>query len=248
MAEKRRRFRLQFTDDQVSNVGPITPLGEARSGLVEIVVALLDLEGFTNFFNSTSVTRYTYVPAFINAFLSWLNHCFRESCFPMPKYSKFLGDGVLLIWETEKQPLLRGVLKAEFMDFCWSVVRDQKESYEKEFLPELLRTIRPIQNCEYPKHLRLSLSLGDAKKYVRGKSIEYISECINVASRIVKYNPELYFIAHSNLVTNEELCGKKYVHKQLTQVKGIDRPIYVYIDKDDFDGLTHKRRGFRNVR
>lgn len=248
MAKKRRRFRLQFTDDQVLNVGPITPLGQVCSGLVEIVVALFDLEGFTNFFNTSSVNRNRIVPKFIDAFLSWLNYSFRESCFPTPKYSKFLGDGVLLIWETEEQQPLRGVLKVELMNFCWTMVRGQKESYEKEFLPEVLRKIRPIQTCEYPKHLRVSLSLGDAKKYVQGKSSEYISECINVASRIIKYNPELYFIAHSDLFTNEEDLRGKYVQKLLTQVKGINKPIYVYIDKDDFDGLTHKRKGFRNVR
>lgn len=248
MSDQRRRFRLQFTDDQVSNVGLIAPLGQARSDLVEIVVALFDLEGFTNFFNSSSVITYNIVPKFINAFLSWLNYCFRNSCFPMPKYSKFLGDGVLLIWETEKEPLLKGVLKAEFMDFCWNMTRGQKESYEKEFLPELLKRIKPIKTCEYPKHLRVSLSLGHAVKHVRGKSGEYVSECINVAFRIIKYNPELYFIAHSNLVTNEALCGKKYVHKQLKQVKGINKPICVYIEEADFKDLTNKnKRQFRNV-
>jgi len=249
MAQKRRRFRLRFTDDQVSNIGPITPLGQARSDLVEIIVALFDLEGFTKFFNSSSVIRNTIIPAFINAFLSWLNYSFSNSYFPMPNYSKFLGDGVLLIWETKKQPLLKGALKTEFMNFCWNMVRGQKESYEKEFLPEVKRRIKPIRTCEYPKHLRVCVSLGHAVKYVRGKSVEYVSECINVASRIIKRNPELYFIAHSNLVTNEEVFGKKYVHKQLTQVKGIDKPICVYIEETDFKGLTNKgKKKFRNVR
>lgn len=248
MAEQRRRFRLQFTNDQVLNAGPITPLGQARRDLVEIVVALFDLEGFTNFFNSASVIRYTIVPNFINAFLSWLNYSFNNSCFPMPEYSKFLGDGALLIWETEEQPILKGTLKAEFMNFCWNMVRGQKKSYEKECLPELLRRIRPIRNCEYPKHLRVSVSLGHAVKYVREQSNEYVSECINVASRIIGYE-ELYFMAHSNLVTNEDVLGKKYVHKQLAQVKGIDKPICVYIDEADFRGLTNgSKRKFRNVR
>ena len=250
MTKKRKRFKLQFTDDQVLNAGPIAPLGDAHSNLVEIVVALFDLEGFTKFFIRTTVIKYTILPLFVNAFLSWLNHCFSESYFPTPIYSKFLGDGVLLIWETGEQQILKGALKAELMNFCWNMVRGEKESYEKEFLPELLKKIKPIQTCEYPKHLRVSLSLGHAVKYVRGESNEYISECINVASRICKYDPQpqLYFIAHSNLVTNEEDLRGKYVQKLLTQVKGIDKSIYAYIDKDDFNGLTHKRRGFRNVR
>jgi hypothetical protein len=231
------------------NVGPICPLGQARSDLVEIIVALFDLEGFTNFFNRASVPRYTIIPNFINAFLSWLNHSFSNPALPKPDYSKFLGDGVLLVWETDKQRLLRGVLKAEFMNFCWRLVRGQEKSYEKEFLPELLRKISPIRTCEYPKHLRVCVSLGHAVKYVRGKSVEYVSECINVASRIIRYNPELYFIAHSNLVTNEAVVGKKYVHKQLTEVRGIDNPICVYIDEADFKSLTNKsKRKFRKVR
>ena len=247
MAQKRKKFKIQFTGDQVSNVGPITPIGKAHSDLVEIMVAYFDLEGFTNFFNSTSVVRYTIVPAFINAFLIWLNHCFGESYLPMPKYSKFLGDGVLLIWETKNQPVLKGVLKAEFMDFCWNMVRGQKESYENEFLPELLRKIRSLRTYEYPKRLRISLSLGHAVKCGQGKSTEYLSECINVASRIIDYEPELYFIAHSSLVTDEELWGKRYVLKLLPGVKGIDKPISVYIYESDFKSLTHKRK-FRNVR
>lgn len=250
MAGRRKSFKLQFTDDQVMNIGPITPLGQARSDLVEIIVALFDLEGFTNFFNSSSVIRYTIVPTFINAFLSWLNYGFSTSFFPKPQYSKFLGDGILLIWETENNPHLKGVLKAEFMSFCWNMVKGQKESYENEFLPELLRRIRAIRNLDYPKHLRVSISLGHAVRYDQGESMEYVSECINVASRIISYTPELYFIAHSNIVTNEEILGTKYVHKQLTKVKGINQPICVYIDEADFKNLPNKikRSKFRNIR
>jgi len=87
-------------------------------------------------------------------------------------------------------------------------------------------------------------------RYDQGESIEYVSECINVASRIISYTPELYFIAHSNIVTDEDILGTKYVHKQLTKVKGINKSICVYVDEADFCNLLNKvkRSKFRNIR
>lgn len=243
------RWKLKVRNGEVCNTGRIIALKQECDDLVKIVVAIFDLEGFTNFFDSASVNRNIVVSAYMKGFLDWLNYQIdqlREHYVPRPRYHKFLGDGVLLIWEVGDSVLSHPLVRMAFMNACWNMV-DGKESYESTFLPEFKQRIGRRWTCEYPSRLRVSISLGHAVRYGnRHESCEYISECINVASRLVKFRPSLRFIAHSDLVFGSEPRKYGYIQKKIS-IKGINDRVGVFVDKDEFDKLSDEdKQAFRN--
>lgn len=239
MATRYKKFQLKIRESRVVNDGLTPSIGVECDDLTKIVVAIFDLEGFTNFFDSASINKNIIVASYVNGFLSWLNYRLDLAQLPSPKLSKFLGDGVLYIWETEKQKIT-SVIAIALMNACWNTVRG-RDRYEKEFLPQFINQVGKKWDCEYQKHLRVSLATGHAVKYVQGnRSVEYVSECINVASHLLKIHPEVYFIAHSDLVLGEEPSEHNYVEKRIREIRGIDRSICVFIDEDDFVSIKDK--------
>jgi hypothetical protein len=78
----------------------------------EAIAAVFDLTGFTSFCNQ--VDSYLAIPRYLNDFLEWFfqnirerlteedygNHC--SVWVELPVLVKFLGDGLLLIWEAHR--------------------------------------------------------------------------------------------------------------------------------------------------
>jgi hypothetical protein len=237
-------FRIEIKGSRVLNEGKCPAIGKECNDLVRIIVVFLDLEGFTNFFDSASVNKDIVVASYVNSFLCWVNYRLdREvnSCrLPeRPRLSKFLGDGLLYIWEVENQRLVsRRIL--DLINFFYNLTRG-KDCYEAEFLPTFMNKLGQNWSCDYPKHLRASISLGHAVKYVeRGHSVDYVSECINIASRLLKINPELYFTVHSDVYIGPEMINQGYAKKKISNIRGISKPIVVYIDEEDFSALSDK--------
>ncbi len=243
MAEERSRFRLTIEGNKVRNHGHNPSIGVEHDNLVRIVVAVLDLEGFTNFFNKASPNQSIIVASYVNAFLSWLNYRLdlEGKRIPRPQLSKFLGDGVLYVWETQEGQTEQIAL--DLMNFYWNMTQGGSR-YEIDFLPQFISQLGKRWDCEYPEHLRASITTGFAVKYTRkNHPPEYVAECINIASRLCGIHPELYFIAHSDLVLDTEfMTTAEYVEKLLKRdsVKGIDKQIAVFIDEDDFNSLSDK--------
>lgn len=67
-------WKLKIRDGEVCNEGQIISLKEECNDLVKIVVAIFDLEGFTNFFDSASVNKNIIVSSYMKGFLDWLNY------------------------------------------------------------------------------------------------------------------------------------------------------------------------------
>ena len=105
MTEERDKFTLTINRNKVRNLGHNPSIGVERDNLVRVIVAVLDLEGFTNFFNKASPNQSIIVASYVNAFLSWLNHRLdlEGNRISRPQLSKFLGDGVLYIWSTKEE-------------------------------------------------------------------------------------------------------------------------------------------------
>lgn len=240
MTKERDEFRLTIKGNKVRNLGYNPSIGVERDNLVRIIAAVLDLEGFTNFFNKASPNQSIIVASYVNGFLSWLNYRLglEGKRLPRPRLSKFLGDGVLYVWETEEGKTEQTAL--DLMNFCWNITRGA-DRYEISFLRQFVHQLGKKWRCEYPKHLRASLATGFAVKYTQqNHPAEYVSECINIASRLCGFHSELYFVAHSDLFLADEIkAAANYVEKR-TNIDGIDNPIAVFIDKDDFDSLTDK--------
>jgi len=229
----------------VLNEGKCPSIGRESNDLIRIIVVFFDLEGFTNFFDSAPINKNIIIASYVNSFLSWINHQIdfavqRHRLPQRPRLSKFLGDGVLYVWEVEQQKITsRRTL--DLINFCWNITCG-KDSYEDKFLPQYMSRLGNNWECDYPKHLRTSIALGHAVKYMQGsRSVDYVSECINVASRLIKINPELYFIAHSDVyLGTDDMFEFDYVKKRIPVIRGINKPIVVYIDKDDYEGLSDK--------
>jgi hypothetical protein len=101
---------FQAFDESIIGLGD---LSQGRN-LPESLVAVFDLEGFTRF--AVQPDPHIVVPPFLRAFLRWLVHCIRDGAThaksdgktflwcPLPIYMKFLGDGLLVIWDVERIP------------------------------------------------------------------------------------------------------------------------------------------------
>jgi len=250
MSIRHDRFQIEVKRGKVRNEGQCPAIGKECNDLVRIIVTIFDLEGFTNFCDSVSVNKNIIVASYINGFLSWINYRLdlevNSGRLPeRPRISKFLGDGLLYIWEVQRQGLnSRRIL--DLINFCYNLTRG-KDRYEKEFLPEFMRKLGHNWDCDYPKHLRVGISLGHAVKYIQlGHLVDYVSECINIASHLLKVHPAVYFIAHSDVYVGPEMSKLGYVKKKTT-IRGISKSIAVYIDKDDFAALSDKSK-FQDIR
>ncbi len=78
---------------------------------IDAVCAVFDLQGFTSF--AGQVDPHLAVPDYLGSFLSWLFEEIRRVSVakgksrhrliyaPLPFFSKFMGDGVLFLWDTQ---------------------------------------------------------------------------------------------------------------------------------------------------
>ena len=250
MPSKRSSFQIKVVRGRVLNTCKCPQIGKECNDLIKIIVVIFDLESFTRFFDSAGVNKNIVVASYINSFLSWINYRLKleiksRRLPERPKLSKFLGDGILYVWEVEQQRMtpLRAL---DLMNFCWNLTAGY-DCYEEEFLPRFIQELGHNWSCEYPKHLRASMTLGHAVKYVKqGGSVDYVSECINVASRLIKINPELYFVAHSDVYLGPEVYHHYWKKKRAPNIRGLGGPVVVYVDIDDFKALSDKSM-FQNV-
>jgi len=131
----------------VINTNPFVNLGKEENDLIKIVVAIFDLEGFTNFFNNIPVNKNIVITQFINGLLYWFNYHFKERF--TPNFAKFLGDGLMLIWEPSSQKLTNADL-IYLMNRCWDCVQ-APSSFHREYLPEFKNKIGKRWQVEFPK-------------------------------------------------------------------------------------------------
>lgn len=225
-----KKFRLSIREGRIINTNPFIKLGKESSDLIKIIVAIFDLQEFTQFFNSIRVNKNIIITSFINGLLYWFHYHFQIERF-IPIFSKFLGDGVMMVWEPGRQKLSSQDIIL-LMNLCWNMV-SAESSYNEEYLSEFHRIIgKRYSDLAYPRKLKVGLSLGHAVKYTRYKKrTDYISESINIASRLVKYHKKIPFIAHSDLAID---IPKKqgYIEKSIT-LRGIGN-ITVYVDESDY--------------
>lgn len=237
-------FKINVRRGRVLNTGKYPSIGKECNDLVRIIVVIFDLEDFTGFFDSAGVNKNIIVASYLNSFLSWISYRLeleiKSRRLPeRPKLSKFLGDGILYIWEVEQQRVTPP-RALDLMNFCYNLTSGY-DCYEEEFQPRFMKELGHNWTCEYPKHLRASMTLGHAVKYVKqGGSVDYVSESINIASRLTKVNPELYFVAHSDVYLGSEAYGFDYKKVKVENIRGLGRPVVVYVDKDDYDVLSDK--------
>jgi hypothetical protein len=174
--------KLDFFNPEVLGLGDIN----SKSVSIKVLAAIFDLQGFTSFCSQNEPEL--IIPAFLNIFLNWLfdkiknisvdnskNYGEKVAIYFQPPFlSKFLGDGILFLWNTENKTELEINNIVTSCHRIWMHYKDQ-----------LLPTIN-MKFSNLPGSLRCGIARGTV--YSVGNEEDYVGPCINLASRLQKLN------------------------------------------------------------
>ena len=211
----------------------------AREGeCVQALAAFFDLDGFTDFCGQ--IDSHIVIPEFLTRYLNWLFQTlaeeFRESedagtvrlwgCLPF--YAKFLGDGILFLWATDRCPGLHD--KVNIAHSLLSIT----DAYVDRFLADIRKAV-----SNPPVRLRCGIALGQIISI--GGGADYVGSCINEASRLQKLGDLTFAISRRGFdlskAPDSEGSLRSFLTLKQTAVRGIGKKQLVYIRKDEFDAL-----------
>jgi len=228
-----KRKALNRFDAHMLGLGELT----RRSVAVEAACAIFDPEGFTDF--CKQVDPHLAVPDFMSRFLEWLFAEVKRNSVGeeigganvlytrLPFFAKFMGDGVMFLWDTTEIATERGVFNLV------SITRSICDEYSATFYPQARRMV-----VNPPRVLRCGLARG--RVYSVGDGSDYVGPCINIAARLQKLVPGVRccvsrrgFDATRHTVTNvsDALVVKKIA------IRGIGEDGLVYLWRDQFEAL-----------
>ena len=212
---------------------------------IESISAVFDLTGFTNFCNQADA--YLAIPKFLNDFLCWFfsririglsnenNGNGRAFWAELPVLVKFLGDGVLLIWNARgmKESQICKIV-ATLYDICYA--------YKREFYPKISMSVN-----KPPSTLRCGVARG--KVFSVGNGKDYVGHCINNASRLSQLGPLSFCFPHRGFQVQEYMPDEYYRFfiPKYVSIRGVGENELVWLVKEEFDRLSERNKGlFRN--
>jgi len=211
----------------------------------EAIVAVFDLSGFTNF--CSQVDPHLSVPEYLSRFLDWLfsevkrrfvkksHEEGKELWAELPFLAKFLGDGVLFLWDTE--------IMSE-IEICNVVVmlRDICDHYAGELYPKVRKVV-----VEPPNTLRCGIARG--RVFSVGNGEDYVGPCINIASRLQKLSLLTFCVSRRGFDFEKNMhkdTAPQFVIKSVS-LRGIGEDELVWILKKEFDNLPQEEKAlFKN--
>lgn len=228
---------------QVLGLGDLTQDGK----YINSISAFIDLEGFTDFCNQ--VDSHLVIPEFLTEYLEWLfkkvAHFFKEGEYEdhvkiwgsLPFFSKFLGDGILFLWDTDKCDGNYGLIN--IIGHLNKVIN----SYKTDFLPKIEKKV-----SKPPSRLRCGISRGQIISV--GNSEDYVGSCINMSARLQKVSQLSFALSRRGF--NLELYKKHWIIKNLVlkkyPIRGIGNDELIYVLKDEYDNLSkEEKKIFTNV-
>lgn len=180
-------------------------LGLGRIGIkskqVNALSVIFDLEGFTNF--CKQIDPQLAVPEYLSEFLKWLFTQVRkeliEESYPegyklyseFPFLSKYLGDGVLFLWETEE---LDDIAILNIVISMKNICRN----YTTDFFKKISKKI-----ISPPTKLRCGISRGAI--YSVGNGNDFVGPCINMAARLQKLNSLSFCFSRKGLIQKKTM-------------------------------------------
>jgi class 3 adenylate cyclase len=224
----------------------ILGLGDVSKPAVaaDAICAMFDLGGFTAF--AGQVDPHLAIPEFLSAFLPWLFDTLKTQSTlkevdngvilynRLPFFAKFMGDGVLLLWDTRD---MDETAAFNIPVTCWNIcVR-----YKTHFLPRVRLDV-----TDPPSELRVGVARG--RVFSVGDGSDFVGPCINVAARLQKISAGTT-ICFSRLGFN----GEKYAGEttkgllvlKKVMVRGVGYQL-VYLPKSEFENLSAEdQKAFR---
>jgi len=211
---------------------------------VDAIAAMFDLAGFTDF--CSQADPHLAVPEYLSRFLEWMFTEIKQDIVQksqtegeglwtdLPFMSKFMGDGVLFLWDTAGMPgsaVCNVVI--ELRNICLK--------YRREFLPEIRSGV-----VTPPIALRCGIARG--KVYSVGNRQDYVGPCINIAARLQKLSRLTFCCSRRGFDIDKYMPADerpRFIGKSVA-IRGISHNELVWIIKREFDSLTDdEKESFR---
>jgi class 3 adenylate cyclase len=210
----------------------------AEKETFEALAVILDLKDFTVFCDQRD--PHLVVPQFIKSFLEWLFKKLRAELLieeagidvvlwsHLPFFGKFLGDGVLLLWDVTD---IGGESKRSIVNSLDIICSD----YEIEFLPSLRKTV-----SKAPTKLRCGIAQGQVTSIAGGT--DFVGLCINIASRLQKLGEGAFSFAFTQKGLEPDEGEDWYEDFRLIKIpiRGVSNEELVYVLKAEFRRLSHE--------
>lgn len=224
-------------------------LGDISSDakVMNALAAVFDLEGFTSFCGQSD--PHLVIPEYLTSFLDWLFKSIRERftkaergdtmflASSLPFFAKFMGDGVLFLWDTEHAGGMTGIGN---IAICLSDIRAR---YEERFLPKA-----DAAYSKTPRRLRLGIARGQV--FSIGNGSDCVGPCINIAARLQKLGSLPFAISRKGFMP--EKCFSSEMQKLFTVVKtplrGVGDDETIIVLKSDLHALPiDQKKLFRST-
>ncbi len=223
------RDKFESFNEDILGLGKIG----SKSSQINALSVLFDLEGFTNF--CKQIDPQLAVPEFLNEFLKWLFEQIRKELtsevFPegyrtysdLPFLSKYMGDGVLFLWDTEK------LSDVKIMNIVVSM-NEICNNYRTEFYKKISKkTVSP------PRKLRCGIARGAI--YSVGNGNDFVGACINMSARLQKLNSLTFSFSRRGLNPEINPSFNKAIVTKKVDIRGIGSDELVCALKSDYDKL-----------
>jgi class 3 adenylate cyclase len=239
---------VTLTSEQFDKFNPaVLDLGDISTPAtqVEALAAIFDLSGFTTF--CSQVDPHLAVPEYLSRFLNWLFDEIRKGSLresnedkkvlwaSLPFLAKFLGDGVLFLWDTKN---MGGAEICNVVTSLWEICAN----YVAEFYPIIKRLV-----AQPPKVLRCGISRGMV--FSVGNGEDYVGPCINIGARLQKLSSLTFCFSRRGFDIEKHMpeeTASKYVLKSVA-LRGIGENELVWVRKEEFDILQDQEKAlFRN--
>ncbi len=219
------------------------------------IAMIFDVAGFTTFFNKPDLQN--YITKYLNHIIECVEMCIYggieywtgdasselKPLLVIPNKRKFLGDGMLYIWEDiETDKKFTPSVKITLLNRLWNL-----QKYVSKINDELINDL-PV--ADLPKALKFGLAQGTIYRLTETDgTVDYIGPCINLASRLVKYCPDINFICSARLnFTHEVLKKHNWMRIIAKELRSFENDI-VIIDPNDFKRISsdEKKRLFQTI-
>jgi class 3 adenylate cyclase len=245
-----KRERVDQFNETVLDLGNLT----TPSIEMDAVAAVFDLAGFTRF--CTQIDPQLAIPEYLSSFLAWLFREIKEwtlvsgeqadsgesesddgtvpALVTLPFYSKFMGDGVLFLWDTRN-------LTEEAICSIPALAMQVSAAYSVDFLPKVSFSV-----ADPPDGLRCGIARG--KVYSVGDGRDFVGPCINMAARLQKLSLIPVSFSRRGFDADKHMNAHMRGHFVLKKVsvRGIGENELVYVSKDDFERLPAvEKKSFR---
>ena len=212
----------------------------------EAVAAFFDLTGFTAFCNQ--VDAYLAIPRFLSGFLEWFFTEIRQRTTQsvqgdravvwaeLPAKVKFLGDGLLNIWNAQG---MTDETICRLATCCYEICR----AYRREFYPAMAMKVN-----KPPVSLRCGMARG--RVFTVGNGNDYVGHCINNASRLSHLHSLTFAFPHRGFPVRE-ILSEEYLRlfvPKYVPVRGVGESEIVWVVRKEFEALSPELKvNFRNV-